>query len=256
MKTIVMPGDVIEQTAERIENTYSENGKLYSKIIGLYDSEKGSLVSLEGIWSPRVGDNVVGIIKSARNAVYEVDLSFFLRSILVGSKYDRHIHKPGDVIEATIKDVEDRKTVVLTAERVLHGGTVLNVKPTKVPRIIGKANTMVKQISDMTRCNIIVGKNGIVWIKGGNVALATAAIRQIEDEAHTSGLTERIKKMLEDGGGSMPEPVQEADKYGNAETPDNDMRRNGPHGSYNKDRNAEVKGYTAASDNTDIEIEK
>ncbi len=43
----------------------------------------------------------------------------------------------------------------------------------------------------------------MVWLKGGNIALATTAIRKIEDEAHTSGLTERIKNLLES------QPVEE-----------------------------------------------
>jgi exosome complex component RRP4 len=182
----------------RVDNTYVENGKTYAKVMGLFERERGTVVSLEGSWSPRVDDLVVGIITNARNSVYEVDLSFFGRSILIGSKYDRHTYNPGDVIEASVKDIENRKTVILWRPRVLYGGTILEIKPAKVPRVIGKANTMVQQISALTKSVIVVGNNGIIWLKGGNVALATAAIRQIEEEAHISGLTERIKKMLDE----------------------------------------------------------
>ncbi len=71
---------------------------------------------------------------------------------------------------------------------MLYGGTILEIRPTKIPRVIGKNNTMVQQIAAMTKSTIVVGNNGIIWLKGGNVALATEAIRKIEDEAHTSGL--------------------------------------------------------------------
>lgn len=198
MKEIVMPGELLENEALRIDNTYVENGKTYAKILGLYEKDKKTIVPLEGIWNPRVGDEIVGIITSLKNVVYDVDLAYFGKSILIGSKYDRHVHKAGDVIQAVVKDIENRKTIILSGERVLYGGTILTIKPTKVPRVIGKSNTMIQQICDLTKSNIIVGKNGIVWIKGGNISLATTAIRQIENEAHVSGLTERIKKMLEE----------------------------------------------------------
>ncbi len=197
MREIVTPGDKISDNVVRVDNTYVENGKTYSKVLGLFDSEKGTVVSLEGTWSPRVGDMVIGIVISARNSVYEIDLSFFGRALLIGSKYDRHTYNAGDVIEAEVKDIENRKTIILWRPRVLYGGNILEIKATKVPRVIGKNNTMVQQIAALTKSVISVGNNGIIWIKGGDMGLATQAIRQIEDEAHTSGLTERIKKMLE-----------------------------------------------------------
>ena len=84
--------------------------------------------------------------------------------------------------------------------RVLKGGMILKIKPIKVPRVIGKKSTMVKQISDSTKSQIVVGVNGVIWIQGGNAALAIEAILRIEEEAHVGGLTERIKLMLEKGG--------------------------------------------------------
>jgi exosome complex component RRP4 len=198
MREIVTPGELLSDQPIRLENTYVENNKTYAKVLGLYDKEKGMIVSLEGIWTPRIDDKVIGIIVSSRNSVYEVDLTFFGKSILIGSKFDRHTYNNGDVIEAEVKDIENRKTIILWRPRVLYGGTIIEIKPTKIPRVIGKANTMVQQISELTKSTIVVGNNGIIWIKGGNVALASAAIRKIEMEAHTQGLTERIKKMLEE----------------------------------------------------------
>jgi exosome complex component RRP4 len=69
-------------------------------------------------------------------------------------------------------------------------------KPTKVPRVIGKGNTMIDQIANLTKCRISVGMNGLVWLNDGDLRLAVSALRRIEREAHTSGLTEKIKKML------------------------------------------------------------
>ncbi len=197
MRRIVLPGELLAEEPMRFDNSYMENGKTYSKVLGIYEDEKKSIVPLEGVWNPHIGDIVVGIITEVRNAVYMVDLAYFGRGILISSKYERQEYTPGTVIEAEVKNIEEKNTIILQYPKALYGGTILEVKPTKVPRIMGKANTMVSQIRDLTKTNMVVGRNGVVWMKGGNIALATSVIRQIETEAHTSGLTERIKKELE-----------------------------------------------------------
>ena len=163
----------------------------------MYEKERGAIVPLEGVWAPRLEDTVVGIVTSSRNSVYEFDLKFHGRSLIIGGKFERFTFNVGDVVEATIKNIEDKKTIILSYPRLLEGGTLISIKAMKVPRVIGKDNTMIKQISNSAKSLIVVGKNGLIWIKGGDIALATEAILRIQDEAHVSGLTERIKKMLE-----------------------------------------------------------
>jgi len=72
-----------------------------------------------------------------------------------------------------------------------------------VPRIIGKQGSMVSMVKNATKCNIIVGQNGVVWIKGlkpEDEILTVETIRKIEAESHVPGLTEKIKKYLESKG--------------------------------------------------------
>ena len=49
-----------------------------------------------------------------------------------------------------------------------------------------------------TNCKIVVGQNGLVWVKGNEdmEQLTREIIRTIEVEAHTSGLTNKIKNKL------------------------------------------------------------
>ncbi len=197
MKDMVFPGDMLSDKPIRSSYAYVEDGKSYAMTMGTYDAASGQFVPLEGNWAPRIEDTVIGIISSERNNVYEVDLNFHGRALIIGGRFEKFSFKIGDIVEATIKDIEDKRTIILTYPRQLVGGSVLLVKPSKIPRIIGKNNTMVKQISDSTKSMIAVGKNGMIWLKGGDIALATAAIRRIETEAHVSGLTERIKNMVE-----------------------------------------------------------
>jgi exosome complex RNA-binding protein Rrp4 len=47
--------------------------------------------------------------------------------------------------------------------------------------------------------DIIVGKNGFVWISDkGNIPLTLKAIKIIENEAHFPGLTDRIMNLFEE----------------------------------------------------------
>ena len=86
-----------------------------------------------------------------------------------------------------MRDFESRK---------LRNGVLIKVTPTKIPRIIGKEGSMISMIKNKTKCEIITGQNGLVWIRGENKDKAIEAILIIEKESHTVGLTERIEKML------------------------------------------------------------
>jgi len=78
---------------------------------------------------------------------------------------------------------------------------MIDVTSSKVPRIIGKQGSMISLIKNATNCRIVVGQNGKVWISGddpGKEMIATEAILKIEQEAHTSGLTDKISAFLKE----------------------------------------------------------
>ncbi len=88
--------------------------------------------------------------------------------------------------------------------RKLHEGIVIEVSPTKIPRIIGKQGSMIKMLKENSGCDILVGQNGWVWIKNDDPTkqmLMVNAIKKIESDSHTTGLTDKIKKMLNSKGG-------------------------------------------------------
>ena len=58
---------------------------------------------------------------------------------------------------------------------------------------------MIKLLKNASKCDILVGQNGWVWLKGEdprNQMLLVKAIKTIEKESHLSGLTDKIKNML------------------------------------------------------------
>jgi exosome complex component RRP4 len=60
---------------------------------------------------------------------------------------------------------------------------------------------MISMIKQETGCQIILGLNGVILVTGKNPEdeeLAMMAIRKIEEESHTSGLTDRITQLLKE----------------------------------------------------------
>jgi len=220
---IVLPGDKISDSPIRMENAIVENGKTYATVIGMFDESKGAFIPLESVWYPRQGDFVIGIVENSKNNVYTIQLDSPFRGLILPPPRPRFGRRRmddrfggrqreerqemlhvGDVVSAFVKEVKreaDQIILILERHRRLFGGKLIEVRPSKVPRIIGKASTMLKQLEDGTKCTILVGLNGIVWIKGENVPLAQKAIVKIQDEAHISGLTQRISELLASGNG-------------------------------------------------------
>lgn len=196
MQRIVVPGEKISDTPMRMEGTIVENNATYSTLMAMYDDQTKVLVPLEGLWYPRRDDTIVGVVEEDKLNTYVVGLNAPYKGLLITKFVDIELHA-GDTIAAIVKELDKTQTVMLMRPRTLVGGKLLSVKASKVPRIIGRGNTMIKELSEGTGCSITVGNNGVIWLKGGNIDLATKAILKIEEEAHTAGLTERIKEMLQ-----------------------------------------------------------
>ncbi|MCL4404870.1 MAG: KH domain-containing protein [Candidatus Marsarchaeota archaeon] len=199
MRQFVTPGEELPKETRRNEFVTFYSGKPYSNILGFYNEAKNEVVPLEGMWKPQVGDSVIGVIeKPSKPGIYNVVLSDFVQGLIIAGKYeDSYDFKANDLVEAVVASVERKRLAILERPRKLAIGHTIYVKPVRIPRIIGKGETMIGQISRLTGTRIIIGRNGIIWLSGGNMELALKAIKKVENEAHTSGLTERIKQMLE-----------------------------------------------------------
>ena len=58
---------------------------------------------------------------------------------------------------------------------------------------------MIALLKKYTRCRIFVGQNGRIWIDGDsdeNIAKVLYAIKKIEEESLSFGLTNRIEALL------------------------------------------------------------
>ena len=83
----------------------------------------------------------------------------------------------------------------------IEEGIIIKINPYKVPRVIGKEGSMIKIIKEETGCNITVGQNGFVWIKGDKIEdelLAKKAILFVSEKSFISGLTDAVTKWFKE----------------------------------------------------------
>lgn len=211
---IVLPGEEVEKN----EFSYKFNNKFISKKVSLIskDEEKTKVISLSSTYYPEVGDKVIGIVKEVEAAGWFVDINSINYAFLPIAEavkefidiYRTDLSKIiniNEIIYAKVINVINYKIIQISLKddnlRKLNGGGIISVNPAKVARIIGKNMSMIKLISEKTNCEIIVGKNGYIWIKSKkaeNMIKAINAIKFIERNSHFKGLTEMVMKYLEE----------------------------------------------------------
>ncbi len=198
MKKIVVPGEVITEQRKRTgEHAYSSSGKIYSDVIGITDNESmtASVVPLKGFYVPKTGDIVIGLVVSELFSGFLVDIGSFSLSFMSKDGVREPLKKKS-IVSVKILRVNEVNDADLSEPRVFYGGEILNISPVKIPRVIGKNGSMLEVLKRGTNCNIMVGRNGRIWAKGGNVELLLKAIKIIEEEAHLPNLTNKITEFL------------------------------------------------------------
>ncbi len=229
-KQLVTPGEMLAEGDYLAgNNTYAENSKIYAQRIGLADcyNKKVNVVALRSFYFPKVGDIVIGTILEVGFNGWTVDIKAPYTALLRASDVLSRPFKPqndelsqvlsgGDLIVAKIASYDRAHDPQLTVGEPGLGkitrGQIIKVTPSKIPRVIGKKGSMISMIKQETNCQIILGVNGVILVTGKNPAneeLALAAIQKIEDESHTSGLTDRITQFLKEEKEKLEEKKNE-----------------------------------------------
>ncbi|UCH31076.1 MAG: RNA-binding protein [Candidatus Bathyarchaeota archaeon] len=217
-RQLVTPGDLIAEGKYIAgENTFKDNEKLYATRVGLveYKERQVSVVALKAFYIPKVGDTIIGKVAEITIGGWILDIKAPYPAVLRASDVIERSYRPqkdelssifdiGDLIIAKIVSYDRTRDPLLTVRepglgKITHG-QIIEVTPTKIPRIIGRKGSMISTIKRETGCQILLGLNGIVLISGKNLEneqLAVMAIRKVEDESHTSGLTDRITELLQ-----------------------------------------------------------
>jgi len=214
-KEIAVPGDIIASGTNFLpgEGTKREGNDVIATRFGLV-YEEGRLIRiipLSGVYIPRRGNIVIGEVVDILFNGWQIDIKSPYMSFLPISECRGFINKRddlssyfdfGDMIVAKIIGVKSRGIDLTMRDRglrKLQGGITIYVNPNKVPRIIGKKGSMINIIKDNTGCDITVGQNGIIWIRGDTVnheLLAKEAINLIVGRSFVDGLTEKVEEFL------------------------------------------------------------
>ncbi|PTD93841.1 RNA-binding protein [archaeon SCG-AAA382B04] len=212
-REIVVPGELLAKNKESGENTYRKGNSVFSKIYGFKEEREDYVEVLPANikYSPSNGDKVIGIVEDVNfnnwyldiNCPYDARLAVEQHPTYIESgELESHL-KIGDtvIVEVTEVDKDMNINVKMNEEglKKIKEGRLIEISPSKVPRVIGKDASMISMLKRESNCNIYVGQNGRIWINGERekAEKVKEAIKIIEEKAHTSGLTDKIKNFMQ-----------------------------------------------------------
>jgi len=217
-RELVVPGQLVAEGDYRLrDGAYREGKQVYSSVVGLayLQGEDIKIVPLQRPYIPSRGDVVIGVVVDSYHSGWVLDLnSPYTGNLFVSDLLHRKVDLNredigkylgiGDLVAATVKDVDERMRVQLETEGFRKGkvdsGKLIEISPAKVPRVLGRKGSMLKILQESTGCKLIVGQNGRIIVQGEDPHMVNAVVQallMIEREAHTSGLTDRVRLQLE-----------------------------------------------------------
>ncbi len=215
-RKIVIPGTLLGKTdgSKQGRGTFREGENIYSSRLGIAEEKSGyvNVIPLSGVYDPVVGDAVIGVIEEASKMSWMVDIMAPYPAMLRVEEVPWRVEfgetsrflKTGEVVVVNVLSVNEAKNIEVSMRdkhcRKVEDGVIVKIQPSKVPRVIGKNGSMVSLLRQHTGCWIFIGQNGRIWIKGKDdkMTILIDAIKKIEKEAHTTGLTDKISKFLGD----------------------------------------------------------
>jgi len=196
---ILIPGDNLKK---KDINSYERENNYYSKYILLVNEDKTT--RLFGYYMPEVNDIVIGKVIDVLSNGWIIDINspYVGKLSLKDSGVDpSDLYTYGDYILCQIVKITKNKLIDLEIKKKekLNDGLILKVDPARIPRLIGKNSSMLNLIKEKLKIDIIIGKNGRVYLNGdiNNVSKAVDIIRFVVNNSYKRGLTEKVKEILE-----------------------------------------------------------
>ncbi|MCA9485333.1 MAG: S1 RNA-binding domain-containing protein, partial [Nanoarchaeota archaeon] len=194
-RKIVVPGEVIVDGEDFLpgDGTRREGSAIVASKFGLAE-EAGrviKLIPIFGAFVPRRGNVIIGRVTDITHGGWLVDIDSASSAFVPIEESPRFINRNemdqflaiGDVVSAKIWTVKS-KGIDLTLKGKglgkLEKGFIFNVIPSRVPRVIRREGSMVNLIKERTGCNITVGQNGWIWIRGPDTDSEIKARRAVE----------------------------------------------------------------------------
>ena len=219
----VIPGDVVTTGPFRPEqNTILEGNKIIATTIGISEIYDDSVrvIPLTGKYIPKINDLVIGKVNSHTSLSWELDINscyvgFLPAQDVFGRDFSAHADelatklRTGDLVAARIANFDrTRDPLVSISDRDLgkiDSGVLMEISPSKVPRLIGKKGSMIQMIEEATDAAVTIGQNGWVVVSCESpegLLKAKKAIQMVNEQAHVANLTDQVKEMLDKKGES------------------------------------------------------
>tara|TARA_Y100000768_G_scaffold103957_2_gene76060 strand:+ start:8081 stop:8707 length:627 start_codon:yes stop_codon:yes gene_type:complete len=202
-QALVVPGEDLGESEgqEAGHGVLSISGRLKAIKQGII-RKKGALVSVEPKhtrYMPRPGDLVIGFIEGCTNNIWFIELGAPFNAILPMSlgpgKVDfggtRSVMDVGDAVLCRIQEVEETHSSVVTMKgmglRKIRSGTIEEIDPHLLGRLIGKGGESLRRLKEDTECRIVVADNGRMWIDGEFEGILEVRKRLFELSASVKG---------------------------------------------------------------------
>jgi exosome complex component RRP4 len=210
-RKVVVPGEIIVSGEDYLpgDGARRSGEHIRASKFGLTE-EQGrviKVIQISGAYVPRRGNSIIGRVTDINFSGWSIDIDTPMSAFLPIEEFPKFVNKSemdqhlavGDVISAKIWSIKGRGIDLAMKGRglgKLESGFTFKVISSRVPRIIGREGSMINLIKDKTDCNITVGQNGWIWIRGQDIESekkARRAIEYITENIHISGLTEKME---------------------------------------------------------------
>jgi exosome complex component RRP4 len=226
----VIPGDVIVTGPLRPEqNVYQDGDRIISTCIGISEIFENAVrvIPLTGVYVPKANDLVIGKVVGTSPLSWEFDINSCFIGFLPAQDVFGRDYSPtkdelkqrlniGDLVAARVANFDRSRDPLLTVQDrdlgKIESGELIEIAPSKVPRLIGKRVSMIQTIEMATKAIITIGQNGWIVVSCDNpegLLKAIEAIKMVDDLAHTPNLTERVKSMLGISEGENNDTINE-----------------------------------------------
>jgi len=213
----VIPGDIIVTGPLRAEqNVYQDGDRIIATSVGISEIYENAVrvIPLTGTYIPKTNDLVIGKVVGTSPLSWEFDINspfigFLPAQDVFGRDYSptkdelRQRLNIGDLVAARVANFDRSRDPLLTVQDrdlgKIESGELVEISPSKVPRLIGKRGSMIQTIEMATKAMITIGQNGWIVISCEDpegLLKAIEAVKMVDALAHTPNLTERVKSML------------------------------------------------------------
>lgn len=213
-RKVVIPGEVIIRGKEFLpgDGTEKRGDEIIAIKYGLAEESNRlvKVISLSGIYEPRKGNIVIGKVENVTFYGWVIDIDAPDGAFLHVQEVPKYVSKDGlndvldigDMVVAKIIDVSIRGIDLTIKARGLgriDEGIIMKINPSKVPRLIGKEGSMINLIKKESGCDITVGQNGLIWVKGSKIEdelLVKKAVTFIAEKSFSPGLTDEMTEFF------------------------------------------------------------